>query len=240
MFLTESPTELTTGVTDAVLAMECLVIMVCLRRAAPVGHWRARLWSWVFSLLALSALLGAVVHGFMLPSSTRAVLWLPLYLSLGVLVALFMVGAIYDWQGRMAARRLIPWSIGVGVVFFGLTQFFSGGFGLFVVYEAMVMVSALAIYWRLAATDRLKGAGVIAAAIVLNLLAAGLQASQVSVRLLFQFDHNGIYHLVQMIATATLGLGLGFGMQGEARGVFPEPEGPANRSQPISSETKRT
>jgi hypothetical protein len=217
VFLAESPTELTTSATDAVLAMECLVIMVCLRRAAPVNHWRTGLWCWVFGLLAFSAILGAVIHGFVLPSSTRAALWLPLYLSLGVLVALFMVGAIYDWQGRMAATRLVPWSIGVGVAFFGLTQFFSGGFGLFVVYEALVMVSALAIYLRLAATHRLKGAGVIAAAIVLNLLAAGLQASHVSVRLLFQFDHNGLYHLVQMIATATLGLGLGLGLGSPTR-----------------------
>jgi hypothetical protein len=204
VFLAESPTELTTSATDAVLAMECLVIMVCLRRAAPVNHWRTGLWCWVFGLLAFSAILGAVIHGFVLPSSTRAALWLPLYLSLGVLVALFMVGAIYDW-------------LGVGVAFFGLTQFFSGGFGLFVVYEALVMVSALAIYLRLAATHRLKGAGVIAAAIVLNLLAAGLQASHVSVRLLFQFDHNGLYHLVQMIATATLGLGLGLGLGSPTR-----------------------
>lgn len=217
VFLTESPTELTTGVTDAVLALECLVIIVCLRRAAPVGHWRTRLWCWVFGLLAFSAFLGAVIHGFVLPDSTRAALWLPLYLSLGVLVALFMVGAIYDWQGRTAATRLVPWSIGVGVAFFGLTQFFSGGFGLFVAYEAMVMVSALVIYSRLAATHRLKGAGVIAAAIVLNLLAAGLQASHVSIRLLFQFDHNGLFHLVQMIATATLGFGLGLGLGSPTR-----------------------
>lgn len=217
MFLTESPTELTTGATDAALAIECLVIMVCLRRAAPAGHWRAALWRWAFGLLAFSAFLGAVVHGLVLPDSTRAALWMPLYLSLGILIALFMVGAVYDWRGPAAAKRLVPWSIGVGVVFFGLTQFLGGPFFVFVVYEAAAMVSALAIYLFLAAARRLKGAGVVAAGILLNLAAAGLQASDVSVRILFQFDHNGVFHLVQMIATATLGLGLGMGMQREAR-----------------------
>lgn len=220
MLLTESPTELTTGATDAVLAIECVVVMVCLRRAAPAGQWRASLWCWVFGLMAFSSFLGAVAHGLMLPNSTRDALWIPLYLSLGVLIALFMVGAIHDWRGRMVAAPLVPWSVGAGAAFFGSTEFFSGAFVVFVLYEATVMAGALAIYSFLAATRRLKGAGVVAAGILLNLFAAGLQASDVSVRILFQFDHNGVFHLVQMAATATLGLGLGIGMQRDARGSF--------------------
>jgi len=216
VFLTESPIELTTGATDAMLAIESIVIMLGLRRTAPAGHFRTSLWCWVFGLLALSAFLGAIVHGLILPKSTRAALWLPLYLSLGVLIALFMVGAIYDWRGPQAATRLIPWSLGMGAAFFGMAGFLGGAFVAFVVYEAMVMVGALAIYLFLAATRRLKGAGVVAAGILLNLVAAGLQASDVSVRILFQFDHNGVFHLVQMIATATLVLGLGLGFQRDA------------------------
>lgn len=53
----------------------------------------------------------------------------------------------------------------------------------------------------------------VATGIFLNILAAGLQASEVSVHLLFPYDHNGIFHLVQMVATAILGLGLVIGMQ---------------------------
>lgn len=215
VLLIESPTELTTAATDAMLAIECMVIVVWLRRAAP--EWRATLWCWIFGLMAFSSLLGAVAHGLMLSDPVRDLLWKPLYLSLGLVIALFMVGAIHDWRGQATAARLVPWSIGVGAAFFGLTEFSGGEFVVFVVYEAAVMVSALAIYLFLAGTHRLKGAGIVATGIFLNILAAGLQASEVSVHLLFPYDHNGIFHLVQMVATATLGLGLVIGMQYHAR-----------------------
>ena len=211
--ITNSATELTTSATDAVLAIECIVIIVWLGRFAPRVRWRTALWCWVFGLVALSSLLGCLTHGFVMPVSVREALWKPLHLSLGVLVALFAVGAIYDWRGRVAAGRLVPWAIGLGAAFFGLTELLSGTFILFDVYEATAMVITLAIYLYLASTRRLKGAGVVAAAIVLNLIAVGLQFSDVSVRILVPFDHNGVFHLVQSMGIVMLGLGLHRGMQ---------------------------
>ena len=211
-----SPTELTTSATDAALAIECVVIMTYLWRAPAGDRWRTGLWCWVFGLIAFSSLLGAVAHGLEMPDSVRETIWKPLYLSLGILVALFIVGAVFDWRGRAAAVRLVPWGIGAGAVFFGLTEFFGGAFIVFGVYEAAAMVTALAIYSFLAAMHRLKGAGVVAAAILLNLAAAGVQATDVSVRIVFPFDHNGVFHLVQMAGTAVLGLGLRTGREPSA------------------------
>jgi hypothetical protein len=163
-----SPTEITTSATDAVLAIECVVVLACLWRTPTGDRWRIGLWCWAFGLLALASALGSVAHGFEMPLSLRAALWKPLYLSLGLLIGLFLVGAFFDWHGRVVARRLVPWSIGLGGIFFGLTELFNGGFIVFVVYEAVVMASALAIYSFLATTHRLKGAGVVAAAIILR------------------------------------------------------------------------
>jgi hypothetical protein len=212
MTLVASPTELTTSATDAVLAMECAVMLAYLWRTPTGDRWRIHLWCCALGLLAFASLLGSVTHGFEMPQSLRAALWKPLYLSLGLLVALFLVGAVYDWHGRVVARRLIPWSIGLGGLFFGLTELLDGGFIIFLVYEGAVMASALAIYSFLAATHRLRGAGVVATAISLNLAAAGVQASSVSFKIPVPLDHNGVFHLVQMIALATLGLGLRIGM----------------------------
>ena len=203
-----SPTELTTSATDAVLAIECVAVGLFVCRAPSADRWRAALWASVFGLVAFSSVLGAVVHGFDLSNTVRSALWKPLYLSLGVLVALFVVGALYDWRGRGVAVRFLPWSIGVGVAFFGWTQSFSDSFVVFVGYEALAMLSALAIYLRLAATRQLPGAGIVATAILVNLLAAGVQASSLSIRIGFPFDHNGVFHLIQMIGIALLGLGL--------------------------------
>lgn len=227
MVFVDVPTELTTSATDAALAIECVVIMTYLWRTPTGDRWRTGLWCWIFGLIGFSSFLGAIAHGLEMPDFVREALWKPLYLSLGVLVALFIVGAVLDWRGRPAAARLIPWGIGAGVLFFGLIEFFGGAFIIFGIYEAMAMVTALAIYSFLAATHRLKGSGVIAVAILINLMAAGVQATDASVRIFFPFDHNGVFHIVQMAGAATLGLGLRIGMEPIAKNVSIESHGAA-------------
>jgi Family of unknown function (DUF6962) len=217
MTLVASPTGITTSATDAVLAIECVGVLVYLWRTPTGDPWRVGLWCWVFGLLALASFLGSVAHGLEMPHSLRAALWKPLYLSLGLLVALFLVGAFFDWRGRVVAGHLVPYSIGVGGIFFWLTEILNGEFIIFVVYEALAMAIALAIYCFLAATRRSKGAGIVATAIILNLAAAGVQASRVSFTILVPFDHNGAFHLIQMLAIAVLGLGLHLGMKPDAK-----------------------
>jgi Family of unknown function (DUF6962) len=220
MTLNASPTELTTSATDAGLALECVVVLAYLWRTPTGDRRRIGLWCWALGLLAFASLLGAASHGFAMPYSWQAGLWKPLYLSLGLLVALFLVGAFLDWRGPAFAMRLVPWSLGLGVIFFGLTEFLNGAFIIFVIYEAAAMAGALAIYSFLATSHHLKGAGVVAAAITLNLMAAGVQASTASFKICVPFDHNGVFHLIQMFGVATLGLGLRIGMKPDVRGAI--------------------
>jgi hypothetical protein len=217
MNLAASPSEITTSATDGVLAIECIFVLAVLRLIPAGNRWRSNLWCWVFGLLAFASVLGSLAHGIELPPIWQAAIWKPLNLSLGLLVALFMVGAFYDWQGRVLARRLVPWSLGLGGIFFGLTEISNSGFILFVVYEAVAMAATLVIYLALAAAHRLKGASVVALAICLNLAAAGVQASSLSCRVFVPFDHNGLFHLVQMAGIATLGWGLSLGMKPTAQ-----------------------
>lgn len=213
MMLVKSTTELTTSATDVVLAIECVVIMIGLWKAEFAARWRVRLWGWVFGLLAISSLLGAWAHGVEMPEAIRAVLWMPLYLCLGILMALFLIGAIADGWGWAAARPLLPWGVGVGIAFFAVTQLLDGTFFVFIVYEVLVLIGALGLYTFLAATQRLQGAGVVALAILLHLAAAAVQASQGSLHVFLPFDHNGVFHLLQIVSTAVLWLGLALGMK---------------------------
>ena len=213
MLLINSPTELTTSATDALLAIECAVIIALLLRTAPADRWRTNLWCWVFTLLATASSLGALVHAMEMPKPMRTALWTPLYLSLGILVVLFIVGAVADWRGKVVAMRLVPWGLGVSAAFFGLTALLGGKFIVFIVYAAAILLSTLAIYTFLAVTHRLQGAAVIALAILLNLAAAAVQASNLSLHLVFPFDHNGLFHLIQIGSTAILGLGVHLGMK---------------------------
>ncbi|MBA3028842.1 MAG: hypothetical protein FP816_08525 [Desulfobacteraceae bacterium] len=216
--LNPSLTELTTSATDAILAMECLVMLVYLRRSPSGNFLRMGLWSWVFGLLAFASLLGTLAHGLVMPDSLKTALWKPLYLCLGLVVSLFLAGVFLDWQGRDTAKRILPWSIGMGVLFFGITEVFNGAFLVFVVYEATVMVTALIVYSFLGATRRLKGAGIVALAVFLNILAAGIQTSSVSWTLGgVPLDHNGVFHLVQMAGVAVLAMGLRRGFSVDAQ-----------------------
>ena len=49
-------------------------------------------------------------------------------------------------HGHVAAKRLVPWSIGLGGIFSGLTELLDGAFIIFLVYEAAAKACALAIY----------------------------------------------------------------------------------------------
>jgi len=204
-------TELTTGLTDALLALECILIVVLLWRPDTVDQWRRGLWCSVFGLTAFASLLGAIAHGLDMPEPTRAMIWKPLYLSLGIVVTLFVVGAIHDWLGGVWSRRFLPWGIAAGIAFFGLTELMGGDFLVFVLFEAVGMLLALAIYLYLLFLRRFPGAGVIALAILLSLMAAGVQASDLSANIVVPFDHNGLFHLVQIVSVAVLAYGLQIG-----------------------------
>ena len=204
-----SATELTTGATDALLGVVALACIVYLQQYRKADGWKVGIWTWVLATLAAAALLGAVVHGFELSDGTREFLWRPLFFMLGLLVGLFVVAASYDWLGEQSARRVLAVMIPIAMGFFAITQLLSGAFLVFVVYEALAMLVALGIYVSLAVRRRLPGARLMAFAILLNIVAAGIQASgSVRFTLLWPFDHNGVFHIVQLIAVVVLMLGL--------------------------------
>ena len=107
-----------------------------------------------FFQVAVGSVLGAVAHGFTLPAPTRELLWQPLYLALGVTMALFVVGAVRDWRGDVAARRTLGPMLVLAVVFYGITRLTGGDFLAFVVYEAGALLFSLVVYARLASGER--------------------------------------------------------------------------------------
>ena len=207
MRLNASPTELTTAATDAVLALLCLVILAGLWNLRAQDPRKVALWCWVFGLLALASVLGVVAHGFDLGDPVLSVLWKPLFLSLGLSVALFFVGGVHDWLGEEVGRRILPWAVLAAFGFFAVTQLSTRSFLIFVVYETVAMVGALAIHVRLA-MERRAGARAIAIAIMLIIAAAAVQASDLRMQLLVPFDHNGLFHLVQMVAVVLMVVGV--------------------------------
>jgi len=205
----DSATEQTTAATDVVLALLAVYCAVLLRRFRLTDPFKVGVWTWTFVLVALAAALGAVAHGFEMSQRLWDQIWQPLNLCLGLAVALFCVGAFYDSWGRRFARRALPPMICLGVVFYAATTVIQKGFLVFVIYEALAMITALVIYVRLAVGDRLPGALVMALGILVNILAAAVQASgSVGFTLVWEFDHNGVFHLIQVFGLLLLYAGL--------------------------------
>jgi hypothetical protein len=218
MLFTTIPTEQTTAVTDLVLAGVALACLIALRRVRHVARWKVDVWSWVVGLVAIAALLGTVAHGFQLDERLQDLIWQPIFLALGLAVGLFVVAAVVDWRGGSAARSVLPLMLIVGVAFFALTRFVRGTFLVFVLYEAVAMLFALGVYGALTARRQLSGAAWVSAGIVLNMIGAAIQATEsVTISVGVPFDHNGVFHLVQMVAVVVLTVGIRRGIGDEKR-----------------------
>jgi hypothetical protein len=201
-------TERTTAATDALLALAAVALLLGLRHRSPASFGRA-VWLSALAAMALASVLGAIAHGLELSAATRDLLWQPLYLALGSMMALFVVGAVRDWRGDRAARLVLPAMLVLTVVFYGATRASGGDFVVFVLYEAGALGFALTVYAWLAARRRRPGAAAIAAALAVSLAAGAVQAADLgTVRLVWDFDHNGVFHLVQLAGIALLGAGL--------------------------------
>lgn len=204
--LTEVETELTTAATDALLTVVVVAGIAWLRRSTPASP-RRTLWLWGLALFAVAGALGAYVHGFDIDAGTRELLWQPLYLTLGSALAFFSAGAIGDWHGDVPARRALPFLLALALAFYAMTRLSGGKFLVFVIFEAAALLFALAVYIRLALAGR-RGAGFMVTGLVLSLAGGVLQASTLSLHAIWEFNHNGLYHLVQLVGVVFLVAGL--------------------------------
>ena len=209
MEFTDIPTEQTTAITDAILALMAMAAAFYLRRIGRQDTWKAALWIWIFSFLALAATLGAIVHGFKIPQAHKILLWYPLYLSLALVVALFSMALVRELWGEALARRILAPGLLAGAGFLAIMLFVYNSFLVFIVYETLAMLFALGGYSYLAYKGRLKGAYLMVLGILLTILAAGVQASKaLAFTFIWAFDHNGVYHIIQMLGVLFLAQGL--------------------------------
>jgi hypothetical protein len=136
-------------------------------------------------------------------------LWQPLFLSLGLAVSMFAAGAIFDLRNGSIPKMIVPALLAMGVLFYLVTVFVPGSFLVFILYEAVVMIFALVAYMVLALKNKLPGVWWMVGGIFLTIVAAAIQATEsLSFTLIWEFDHNGIFHLVQMVGIVILVNGL--------------------------------
>jgi hypothetical protein len=212
MRLNDSLVERTTAATNVILSLAAAGSVIYLQMRPQEAAWRFSLWSWFFALIALSAAFAAAYHGLTLTEIKRRAFWQILTASLSMAISLFLVGVFYDVCGVDAAGRGLPIMLAAGVLIFGVSRLFPGLFMVFVVYQVLALAIALSAYAGLAASGSLPGAGWMAAGVLFSMIAAGIQtARHVHLRVVWEFDHNGMFHLVQVIGLLLICVGLSEG-----------------------------
>ena len=210
MKLVNDPAEQTTAVTDIILALVAFGGILLLQGTADHtgALWRIYIWSAAIGLIGLASALGAVAHGLQLPSNLHNRIWLVLNMALALAVSLFVVGVINDLWGYAASRMTLPLMLVAGLGFYLVTLIYPGTFILFIVHEGLALAFALGVYGFLAIAGA-QGAGFMATGVLLSIIAAGLQARKsIEFTLIWKFDHNGIYHIVQTVGLLFLFAGL--------------------------------
>ena len=206
MLIHSSPYERITALTDVLMGLLAVFISAQLLVG---GDFRHSVWAWAFGLLAVSSLLGAVAHGFEMSQRANIRLWMPINLSLGLALGMFVVGALNDLGGESAARFILPAMIALGFGFFLVTLWKPGTFMTFIAYEAAAMLFALGVYGYLFLAGSLAGAGWMLAGVIVTILAAAIQATgKPGKGIIWYFDNNGVFHVIQMTGMVLLWVGL--------------------------------
>jgi hypothetical protein len=210
MSITDIPTEQTTAVTDIFLGLLALIVSLTVYKTGhPYDPKKARIWAWAFGLLSVASFVGAAAHGFKMSEAMNFILWQPINLALGLTVALFASGVVYDLKGPSVPRALIPVLIAAGVLFYAVTVLVPGTFIVFIIYEAIAVLFALISYLVLSFRKKHKAYRLMAAGILLSMIAAGVQATNsVLFTFIWEFDHNGLFHIIQMAGLIFLLSGL--------------------------------
>jgi hypothetical protein len=172
--------------------------------ASPLrGWWLVALTGW-----GVSAVLGMVTHGFDLDPKVSTLLWQPLYIGLGLAQAMVVVASVDAWRGTGAAQRTLPVMLAAAGVYYWATWYWAGDFLVFVIFSAATTIAALVVHASLA-RGGLRGAGLVALGLGASLASGLLQATELTLSLIWNFDHNGLFHLGQMLGLALLIAGLG-------------------------------
>lgn len=190
--------EPTTMLTDYALAGVSAYLSVKLLRQSPT-ELPVRLWGVAFACVALTALAGGTWHGFrpVLDAQTLTVLWKLTVYAVGVFDLLVAAGAILATvTGRVRTGLLAV----IGLKFLVYAAWMVGHNEFrYVVFDsagAMLVLLVLHGYALWARGDR--ASPWIIAAVLVSALAAAVQVSGFALHR--HFNHNDLYHVIQIVA----------------------------------------
>jgi len=202
----ESATERTTAATDLMLAVEFLLFAIFFFKSVT-DYRRAAAWSVPFLLLAGAFFIGAIAHGIQMPENINKRLWLLLAGSSAFGLAHLVSASVGEWRPAWYKKSLIGMSL-AAIIFIGITVKFSS----FTVYVVFIVITMALVSWLNAMCVEQSGNKkhvLIIFGAVLTAIASLVQLiKSIHFTIIWEFDYNGAFHLVQIFAGILLGLGI--------------------------------
>ncbi|MDP7071632.1 MAG: hypothetical protein QF430_01975 [Candidatus Marinimicrobia bacterium] len=193
-----------TAVTDLMIAALALYIARELHAWHTIRlmniHWH---WGWAFYSLAVGAFMGAVSHGIgpHFSDASRQLIWKAAIVPVGFTSVFFLMGAFHN-SFSFDAVRWLSW---IPIVFLGAYVYTISKDDSFInavkfYAPAMCLVLALMLYGHFGLDT--AGSGTVALGILIMFIGAGVQV--IGFGLHQHFNHNDIFHVIQMIGMATM------------------------------------
>ena len=151
----------------------------------------ARLWGLAFLALAVTAFLGGTYHGFQITW-----VWKPTVFAIGIASFGMLAGSAYTTTSGNVRRALLA-AAALKLVFYEAWMLGHDDFIFVVADTASAMLAVAALH--LLALDN-PATRWILGGVTVSLIAAGIQAGRVALH--EHFNHNDLYHVVQIAAMA--------------------------------------
>ena len=185
-----------TLLTDYLLGALCVLLAMRLRRGGSKTS-RAR-WSLAFLGCAAAAFLGGTYHGFLpwLDGSVAAPLWKATLLSIGLAAYCATVATA---QSRLSPRWVRPVRVvaGVKLCAYAGVVLSTDAFLIAILDYSVAFGFVVAVYGAAWIRRGDVAAPWVVAGVMTSFFAAGIQAAGIAPHP--QFNHNDLYHVVQMV-----------------------------------------
>jgi hypothetical protein len=154
-------------------------------------------WAFCFLFLGLAAFLGGTHHGFsayFTPFLGQAIWKITTY-SIGIVSFLFVAGTAKGFFGPKAAR-VWSWIAGLKLVVFWLWMISHSDF-LYLVIDYVPSLTAVFVFSIIAfLKEKNVSSPWLAAGVIVSFIGAGIQVGELSPHTFF--NHNDLYHVIQM------------------------------------------
>jgi len=202
---TDQP-DILTAVTNLFICAESIVFAICSHKKKEADRFKRNIYFSVFVLVALSAIMGFIVHGFLYFENNRSAwnaLWIPLSAAMIFAISLVIPIVSIEALNIRNARLSLYVSVSLCILFSSIGAYMSinGKDPLYPMYVfgviALIYVVSMSLYLIIKKSNR--RALLILIGIAIAGVGMGVQMllpESLKINIIWEFNRSGISHLI--------------------------------------------